>query len=146
MPAIDVTAEIQIAAEPTDVAAVMFDPQREPEWIAAVTRVEVVDPGIKPGARVRRTGNFLGKEIAWTTAVESFHFPHVLVLRLADGPLTGEVAYQIQRAGSGSAVRIRARGEVSTPGFLPAAMIEGPMRAALDDDLGRLKTIVEQGH
>ncbi|HUL74985.1 MAG TPA: SRPBCC family protein [Vicinamibacterales bacterium] len=146
MPAIDVTAEIQIAAEPTDIASVMFDPQREPEWIAAVKSVEVVDPAIKAGARVRRTGSFLGRELAWTTAVQTFHFPHVLVLQLADGPLTGEVAYQIQRSGAGSVVRIRARGETNMLGFLPAAMIDGPMRAALDADLGRLKAIVERRH
>jgi len=39
MPAVNVTAEIEIAAEPTDVASVMFDPQREPDWMSAVTAV-----------------------------------------------------------------------------------------------------------
>jgi hypothetical protein len=53
MPAVNVAAEIEIR-RPTDVASVMFDPQREPDWMSAVKTVELVDKGIKPGARVAR--------------------------------------------------------------------------------------------
>jgi len=144
MPVLDVTAQTEIAAEPTDVASVMFDPQREREWIAEVERVDVIDPAIRPGARVRRTGRFLGQDVVWSTAVESFHFPHALVLQVTDGPFAGTFTYQIQRGGTGSVVRIRARGELSMPGAALAAMAEAPMRAALDANLGRLKTIVEK--
>lgn len=144
MPAIDLAAETDIAAAPADIAAVMFDPAREPEWMAAVKTVEIVDPALQPGARVRRTGSVLGREMAWTSEVEAVHFPHMLSLRLAGGPFTGVMSYGIQRAGTGSRVRIQTRGE-ATGGlaFLPASLIEGPMRAALGADLERLKAIVE---
>jgi carbon monoxide dehydrogenase subunit G len=144
MASIDVTAEIQIAAEPTDVASVMFDPQREPEWMTAVKSVQLVDPGIKPGARVRRTGSFVGQEFTWTTAVESFHFPHALTLQIVDGPFTGIVSYSVQRSGAGSVARITNRGESNALGFLPASMIEGGMRKMLEGDLARLKDLIEK--
>ena len=144
MASIDVSVEIDILAAPADVAGVMFDPARDPEWVKAVKDVEIVDPALEPGARVRRKGQFLGREFAWTTQVDAVHFPHVLSLRIIDGPLTGTVRYDIQRAGPGSRVRIRNVGESSLLGFLPSAMIEGPMRAALTSDLERLKAIVEQ--
>src|SRR5262245_7479324 len=79
---VDVAVEIDIAAAPADVAGVMFDPQRDPEWIKAVTAVELIDPALEPGARVRRKGQFLGKEFGWTTEVETVHFPHLLTLRI----------------------------------------------------------------
>ena len=139
---VDVTAEIQIAAEPTDVASVMFDPEREPEWIAIVKRVELIDRALRPGARVRRSGTIVGHEFQWTTEVSAFHFPHLLTLRVVDGPFPGELTYQIQRDGRGSVARIRSRGETADAG-LSSAMIEGPLRTALDADLGRLKSIVE---
>ena len=142
MSLIDVIAEIDIAAAPADVAGVMFDAQRDPEWIRAVKGVELVDPTLVAGARVRRTGNFAGKQFSWMTTVEAVHFPHVLALRLSDGPFTGTVRYDIQRAGVGSRVRIRNVGEAVGLAF-PAAMITGPMKAALDGDLERLKKIVE---
>jgi uncharacterized membrane protein len=140
---LDVTAEIEIRASPADIAAVMFDPHRDPDWMAAVDMVEVMDPGIKPGARVRRAGTLLGKDVSWTTEVVAFHFPHVLELRIADGPFVGSVVYQVGRSAGGSVARIQNVGEVSAMG-LPAAMIAGPMRAALAADLERLKAIVEQ--
>jgi hypothetical protein len=144
MSTIDVAAEIDIAAAPADIAAVMFDPAREPEWIGAVTGVTVIDPALAVGARVEHRGRFLGREIVWTTQVERFHFPHVLALRIDDGPFVGLVRYEIQRVATGGArAAIRTTGEPGRFGFLPAALVTGPMRKALEADLSRLKTIVE---
>lgn len=144
MSTIDVSAEIEIAAAPADIAGVMFDPQREPEWIQAVKGVELVDPDLRPGARVRRQGRILGRDLEWTTQVEAVHFPHVLALRIADGPFTGTVRYDIQRSAGGSRVRIRNVGELTGMSFLPAAVVAGPMKSALGADLERLKALVEQ--
>ena len=112
--------------------------------MSAVKTVEMIDAALQPGARVRRTASFMGNEIAWTTEVEAVHFPHVLKLRIADGPFTGLVSYQIQRGGVGSVVRIHNQGETTKLAFLPSAMVEGPMRSAMNDDLVRLKALVEK--
>jgi uncharacterized membrane protein len=143
MDTVDVSAEIDITAAPADVAAVMFDAQREPEWMKAVTGVELIDPALERGARVRRTGTVLGQEFGWTTEVEAVHFPHLLTLRIVDGPFVGTVRYDIQRSGAGSRVRIRNVGEAKALGALPTVMITGPMRSAMSADLERLKSIVE---
>src|SRR5437764_3614396 len=137
MPSIDVTVETEIAAAPADVAAVMFDPQREPDWMSAIKQVELIDAALQPGARVKRTESFMGKEIGWTTEVEAVHFPHVLKLKIDEGPFTGTVSYQIQRSPGGSMVRIHNQGQTTKFGFLPASFIEGPMRSALTADLKR---------
>jgi len=140
---LDVTADIEILAEPTDIASVMFDPHRDPEWIGAVRSVDVMDPGIKPGARVRRTGVLLGKDVSWTTEVVAFHFPHLLELRVSDGPFVGTVTYQVGRSATGAVARIQSVGEMGTLG-LPESVVAAPWRAALAADLGRLKALVEQ--
>jgi uncharacterized membrane protein len=144
MSVVDVTAEITIGAEPTDVASVMFDPVREPEWVAAVTAVDVIDPALQPGARVRRTGRVLGHQVSWTAEVEAVHFPHMLTFRIAEGPFGGLVSYQVQRAAGGSVVRIHGRGEAGSTSSLPASLLLAPLRAALTADLERLKAIVER--
>jgi uncharacterized membrane protein len=144
MSSIDLTVETEIAAAPADVAAVMFDPQREPEWMSAIKQVEIVDAALRPGARVRRTASFMGRAIGWTTEVEAVHFPHVLKLKIAEGPFTGTVSYQIQRSAGGSMVRIHNQGQTTMLGFLPASLVEAPMRSALTADLARLKAIVEK--
>lgn len=147
MTSVDVTAEVEIVAEPSDVAAVMFDPAREPEWTSTGATVEIIDRALAPGARVRRTAAVMGHEIVWTTEVEAAHFPHALRLRIADadGPFTGTVSYDIQRApGGASLVRIQTRGETTKLGFLPSAVVETALRKALAADLLRLKAIVEK--
>lgn len=143
MSAVDVVADIEIAADPADIAAIMFDPGREPEWMKAVRSVELIDPALAPGAKVRHRGAFLGQEISWLTEVETVHFPHVLTLRVSEGPFEGTVRYEIQRSGAGSRARVRNVGKPTSLGFLPTAMIEGPMRSAMAADLARLKALVE---
>jgi uncharacterized membrane protein len=140
---IELSAEVEIAAAPADVAAVMFDPQREPEWVRVVTAVQLVDQALEPGARVTHTASVFGQEFSWSTEVSAVHFPHVLELRVTDGPFSGTMRYDIQRGGVGSRVRIRGVGEPKAPGMLPASALATPLRAALAADLERLKALVE---
>lgn len=143
MGTVDVSVEIEIeGAAPADVASVMFDPAREPQWIEAVTGVEVIDKALAPGARVVHRGKLMGRELSWTTEVESVHFPHLLTLRITDGPFLGTVQYHIQRSGGGSQVRVRNVGEPTIP-FVPASLIAGPMRSTMAADLERLKALVQ---
>lgn len=141
---VDVSAEIDILADPTDVAAVMFDPAREPEWMKAVTGVEVIDPALVPGAKVRHTGTALGTTLSWVTEVETVHFPHVLTLKIADGPFVGSVRYEVQRSPGGTRARIRNVGAPRGASFVPTSLIAGPLQSALNASLARLKEIVER--
>ena len=143
MTELDVSVDIEIAAAPADVAAVMFDPTREAEWMKAVTGVEMIDPALAPGARVRHTASFMGREVSWTTAVETVQFPHVLTLAIDEGVFRGTVSYTIARTAGGSRARIRGVGQTASLGLLPAAMVEGPARSALREDLERLRKIIE---
>jgi hypothetical protein len=108
-----------------------------------VTGVELHDRALAPGARVTHRGSVLGHDAAWTTEVDAVHFPHVLALRVVDGPFDGTLRFDIQRAAVGSRVRVRGAGSAAALDGLPAMVIEGPIRAALSGDLARLKTIVE---
>jgi len=140
---IDVKAEIDIAASPAHIAAVMFDPNRSTEWMDAVKSVEIHDAALQPGARVTHHGAMMGKEFTWTTEVETVHFPHLLVLKLVDGPLRGSARLSIQRSGDGSKVQIHNTGELHGLGFVPEFMVSGPLKSALAADLERLKVLIE---
>ena len=140
---IDVSAEIEIAASPAAIAGVMFDPQRNHEWMTVVEKVEILDPALAPGARVRYHGDFMGKSLSWLTTVETVHFPHVLALTISDGPFVGMSRIGIQRSGGGSRVQVHTTGEVKGMSFIPDAMIAGPMKSAIEDDLTRLKALIE---
>jgi hypothetical protein len=127
-------------AAPDRIRSVMFDPRLDPGWMAAVRHVEPSsDDG--PGARVRRTGRFLGRTIRWTTEVQSVG-PQHLDLRIIDGPMRGTVAYRIEPAGAGAIVTIRNTG--IAPGFAPRWLLTWAMRRSLAADLARLEKAVEK--
>ena len=113
---IEFTKDVLINGAPADIAGVMFDPMREHEWMTAVTSSVPQTPGITVGAEVKRTSVVNGANVTWSTAVEAFHFPHVLRLTIGGGA-TGFIRYEVQRSGGGSVARIRATSEQDLFGF-----------------------------
>ena len=108
----DVTASRRIPAPPEDVAAIMFDPARDPEWIGGAKSVD--PPSGDPtavGARVTRHGGFMGRKFSWQTEVVGFEPNRLLDMRFIAGPMKGGgVTYRIQPAGNASLVTIRNTG------------------------------------
>jgi uncharacterized protein YndB with AHSA1/START domain len=134
---VDVTASRTIAARPGQVAAIMFDPRRDPEWIGGAKSVDPAkgDP-TKVGARVTRHGGFMGKKFSWTTEVQGFDPDHLLHMHFIAGPMKGgSVTYRVEPDGAGSRVSIRNTG--------PGPQIMGWLvRRSVGKDLDRLAKLV----
>jgi uncharacterized membrane protein len=138
---LDVSVETLVAAPPSRVRAIMFDPRQDPGWMAAVTAVEPLSDTTRPGARVRRTGRFLGRTLRWTTEITGMSDGR-LDLTIVDGPMRGTVEYRIDADASGSRVTIRNVGEA--PGFAPRWLLAYAMRRSLTADLRRLRQLAER--
>src|SRR3954447_11697529 len=106
--AMEVTAWRLIAAAPDRVAAIMFDPIRDPEWIGGAKSVDApAGEATKPGVRTTRHGGFMGRKFSWTTEVEGFEPRHLLRMRFVEGPMKGgDVTYRIDPDPTGSRVSI----------------------------------------
>ena len=135
----EATATREIAASPEAVAALMFDPRRDPEWIGGAKSVDppTGDPtGI--GARTTRHGGFMGKKFSWQTEVEAFEQDRLLRMRFIEGPMKGgDVTYRIEPLGKGSRVSIRNTG----PGPQLMAWF---VRRSVGKDLDSLARLVER--
>src|SRR5215207_9333831 len=108
----DIIASRRIKAAPERVAAVMFDPVRDPEWIGGARSVEPPDGSpTSIGARVTRHGGFMGRKFSWQTEVAEFQPDRLLRMRFVAGPMKpGDVTYRIKADGDGSLVSIRNTG------------------------------------
>src|SRR4051794_41214535 len=119
----------------------MFDPQRDPEWIGGARAVEPLgsDPH-ETGARVRRTGGFLGRKFSWVTELLEFKPDRLMRMRFIEGPMKGEVTYRIDPQGSGSRVSIRNAGgsSFSFPG------VGWLLKRSVSKDLERLPGPVQR--
>ena len=135
--AVDVTASRTIAASPGHIAAVMFDPTRDPEWIGGAKTVDA--PSANPtavGARTTRHGGFMGRKFSWQTEVAKFEPNRLLDMRFVEGPMKGgSVTYRVDQDGSGSKVSIRNTG----PG---PQIMSWFVKRSVGKDLDRLAKLV----
>jgi hypothetical protein len=127
-----------MAAPPSAVARVMFDPARDPEWIGGAKSVDPAggDP-TSIGARTTRHGGFMGRKFSWTTEVAGFEPDRQLQMNFVAGPMKGgSVTYRIEPDGQGSRVSIRNTG--------PGPQIMGWfVKRSVGQDLDRLAGLVE---
>lgn len=137
---LDVTVKMVIAAPPAQVAAIMFDAHREPEWIGGVRRTRVLTTGpFGIGSRVAREGAFLGRRFGWVTEVSAYEPQHLVQMVYVSGPFSGGVNYAISPTASGSEVAIHNHGKAKFRFPFMGAML----RASVSGDLGRLKRLAE---
>ena len=143
----DVTASQHVDAPPERVAAVEFDPERDPDWIGGVETVEALSPlPVTVGSRVRRLGGFMGRPIEWIMLVEAYEPNRLVAMRAEKSPFPMQVDYILEPLDSGrrtrASIRIRGasgKGMYGLPGFLIGPMV----RRSVSADLRRLRDIVE---
>jgi uncharacterized protein YndB with AHSA1/START domain len=135
----DVIATRHIGAAPNEVARVMFDPNRDPEWIGGAKSVD--PPSASPttvGSRVVRHGGFLGKTFSWETEVVEHQLDRLLRMHFVEGPMRGgDVTYSIERDGDGSRVSVRNTG----PGIPGMGWF---VKRSVGQDLDRLARLVQR--
>jgi hypothetical protein len=143
---IDVTAALRIEAPPSAVAAVEFDPVRDPEWIGGVHTVELLTPPpLAPQSQVRRIGGFLGRRIEWVMRVDALEPDRHVGMHALRSPFPMDVDYRLEPVEGGRATRasIRIRGEGTGMYGLPGPLLGPMVRRSVTGDLRRLKRIVE---
>jgi hypothetical protein len=145
--AIDVTASVRIEASPSAVAAVEFDPSRDPDWIGGVDRVEFVTPpplGLQ--SQVRRIGGFLGRPIEWIMRIDVLEPDRHVGMHALKSPFPMDVDYVLEPVDGGRATQasIRIRGEGKGMYGLPGPLLSPMIRRSVAGDLRRLKRIVER--
>lgn len=140
---VDVEVHAHMPAPPERVAGVMFDPAREPDWMAAVKAAGWLDAPLALGSRAWQKGRFLGKEIGWTTKVVEHTPERSLRLQIEGGPFRGTVHYAVQSVAGGSDVSVRNEGTPTAFTWMPAWLVAAAMRGAMRADLRRLRRLLQ---
>jgi hypothetical protein len=139
----DVRAEALVATSPEGVAAYMFDPHHDPEWI---TGIEHVDPPAGPvgvGTETHRLARFMGRRIDYVLRVIE-HVPNrLLVMESVRAPFPMGVTYRVDPDGSGSRVSLRVTGGYGLLMRLAQPIVSGQIRRSLEADLRHLRGRLE---
>jgi uncharacterized protein YndB with AHSA1/START domain len=130
---IDVSATIEIDADPQRVWDFMTDPEHEPEWIGGLKTARLQgEPPLRKGSRVERVAGFLGKRIEYVNEVTTLDPPRTLEMRSVKAPFPMHITYTLD----GSTVSNRVRGG--------GIRLMAPfVRRNIQRDLRNLKRILE---
>jgi len=145
MPMIDVEVAITIRRPRRDVAAIMFDPQRDAEWIGGVVQVVPSDSGpVRRGTTLERVSRRLGRRFACVLQVVDHVPDRALELRAQQS--TGQhIRYTLEGIPEGTIARIQSHLRPAGRWRLTTAVHTALLRRAIIRDLDRLKWLVEAG-
>jgi hypothetical protein len=139
----DVRVEAHVARSPEEVAAYMFDPRHDPEWISGI---EHVDPPASPvgiGTETHRLARFMGRRIDYVLRVME-HIPNrLLVMESVRAPFPMGVTYGVEPEASGSRVSLRVTGEYGLLMRLAQPIVSRQVKRSLEADVRHLRGRLE---
>ena len=142
---VDVSTHVTIARPRREVAAFAIDPDNAVRWYRNIERVDWETPRpLAVGSRLAFVARFLGRRLAYTYEVREHAPPDRFVMATAEGPFPMETTYSFQDAGEGATrMTLRNRGEPSGFANVAAPLMTRAMRRANEQDLERLRELLE---
>jgi hypothetical protein len=142
---VDVQTEIDIGQPRSVVAAYAADPDNATRWYQNIKSVEwETRKPLTVGSRVAFVAQFLGRRLAYTYEVRELIPGERLVQSTAHGPFPMETTYiWTDNPAGGTTMTLRNRGNPAGFSRLMAPAMARAMRRANQQDLSRLKTILE---
>lgn len=142
---VDVLTEIEIARPRADVAAFAADPSNAPRWYENIRSVEWrTEPPVAVGSRMAFVAQFLGRRLEYTYEVRELVPGERLVMSTDEGPFPMETTYTwADAADGGTRMTLRNRGEPSGFKSVAAPLMARAMRRANEQDLRRLRDVLE---
>lgn len=134
----NVRVEAHVARSPEDVAAYMFDPRNDPEWITGIERVDIPVAPVGVGTETHRLARFMGRRIDYVLRVTELIPDRLLVMQSVRAPFPMGVTYGVQPDGSGSRVSLGVTGGYGVLMRLARPIVSRQIRRSLEADLSQL--------
>jgi uncharacterized membrane protein len=138
--------EVRIGRPPADVFTYLTDLANLPEWQGSVVEVRRDDDGpLRTGARFTEVRRLAGRRLESTVEVVTLDPDRELTLRAIAGPAPGTVRHVLEPDSEGT--RLRIVGELAGGGLrgLAGPLLERAARREVENDLRRLKRLLEAG-
>ena len=142
---VDVITEIVIRRPRGQVADYSANPDNAPMWYVNIKEVQwKSSPTLALGSRIAFVATFLGRRLAYTYEIIDLQPGKRLVMSTKEGPFPMETTYTWEDTADGSTrMTLRNRGSPSGFSKLLAPLMASSMRRANQQDLTKLKEILE---
>jgi hypothetical protein len=142
--AVDTTAAVTVDRRRDAVAAYLWDPANDQEWIGGLRSARLVTPApVRVGSRVQRVASFLGRRVEYLNEITELT-PDRLAMRSVRAPFPMRITYQLRDAGDGATeVAVRVQGDTGRFYALAGPFLARAVHRSVSRDLRTLKRVLE---
>src|SRR5215211_1456708 len=129
-----------------DVFAFVSDLNNMSKWNSAVVSLQQVTPGdVGVGTKFKSVGEMMGRRIEGEVQVTSYEPDTKTGFQMNAGPMQINVTISFKPVGTGSKVSLNAEGNPAGVFKLAEGMMQGRIKSMMEENLARLKSVLEKG-
>lgn len=116
------------------------------KWNSAVVNLEQITPGdVGAGTKFKSVGEMMGRRIEGEVQVTSYEPDTKTGFQMNAGPMQMNVTFSLKTIGTGTKVSLNAQGNPAGVFKLAEGMLQGRVQSMMEENLARLKLVLEKG-
>lgn len=129
-----------------EVFAFITNPQNMSRWNSAVVSLEQLTPGaVGMGTKFKNVGEMMGRRIEGEMQVMAFEPDAKYGFQMQAGPMQVNMLMTFKTVGTGTKLSLNAQGNPAGFFKLAEGVMAGRVKAMMEENLARLKTVLEKG-
>jgi carbon monoxide dehydrogenase subunit G len=128
-----------------DVFLFVSNPNNMSKWNSAIVSLEQVMPGaVSVGTKFKSVGEMMGRRIEGEMQVTAYEPDTKCGFQVNAGPMQVNLTFMLKPVGTGTKVNLNAQGNPAGFFKLAESMMAGRVKSMMEENLARLKSILEK--
>ena len=128
------------------VFAFVGNPNNMPKWNTAVVGLEQITPGdVSVGTKFKSTGEMMGRRIEGEMQVTAYEPDTKCGFQVNAGPMQVNITITLKTVGTGTKISLNAQGNPAGFFKLAEGVMQGRVKTMMEENLARLKSVLEKG-
>ncbi len=129
-----------------DVFAFVANPNNMSKWNSAVVGLEQITPGaVGTGIKFKSIGEMMGRRIEGEMQITAYEPDTKCGFQINAGPMQVNITLSFKTVGTGTKINLNAQGNPGGLFKLAEGVLAGRVKAMMEENLARLKTVLEKG-
>lgn len=129
-----------------DVFTFVANPNNMSKWNSAVVGLEQVTPGpVGTGTKFKSIGEMMGRRIEGEMQITAYEPDTKCGFQINAGPMQVNITLSFKTVGTGTKINLNAQGNPGGLFKLAEGVLAGRVKAMMEENLARLKTVLEKG-
>jgi len=129
-----------------DVFAFVANPNNMSKWNSAVVSLEQITPGaVAVGTKFKSVGELMGRRVEGEMQVTAYEPDTKCGFQVNAGPMQVNLTLTFKTVGTGTKIGLNAQGNPAGFFKLAEGLMAGRVKSLMEENLARLKSVLERG-